>query len=374
MTSKRSASQNLAAFGRGRGGRSSFSGVVASVFGCSGFIGRSVVNHLGKVGSQVICPYRCDPYNVRDLKVMGDLGQILYTPFHLMDDDSIMKAMKHSNVVVNLIGRDFETRNFSFQQVHVEGAARIARLAREAGVERFVHFSAMNASLRPDEKLCKGGSSFLRSKAEGERAVLEQFPTATIVRPADVYGQNDHFLTMYANLRWRAWKMLTTRSVALPLWRGGKETFKQPTYLSDVAKAVVAAIKAPGTAGRVIELAGPDRMRLDHLVDFHLQTMRYEPYQYTFEPWLGLNNPLFALKMQALKLIRPHKRQVSWERLDRECYSDTLTADSLRYENLNIVPERLEDRLHFEIKHFRRFGYYWASLGEFPTPAPPPYV
>ncbi len=28
--------------------------------------------------------------------------------------------MQHSNVVVNLIGREFETRNFSFQDVNVE--------------------------------------------------------------------------------------------------------------------------------------------------------------------------------------------------------------------------------------------------------------
>ena len=123
--------------------------------------------------------------------------------------------------------------------------------------------------------------------------VLSEFPNATIVRPADVYGQNDRFLHMYANLRWRAWKVFTSHQLAMPLWRGGKETFKQPTYLSDVAKAVVATLRAPGTAGRVVELVGPDRMRLDHLLDFHLQTLRYEPYQYTLDPWLGLNNPLY---------------------------------------------------------------------------------
>ena len=38
----------------GPGGRSSFSGVVATVFGATGFLGRYVLNRLGKVK----CPYK----------------------------------------------------------------------------------------------------------------------------------------------------------------------------------------------------------------------------------------------------------------------------------------------------------------------------
>jgi len=45
---------SLSALKRGTGGRSSFNGIVATVFGATGFVGRYVCNRLGKIGSQVI--------------------------------------------------------------------------------------------------------------------------------------------------------------------------------------------------------------------------------------------------------------------------------------------------------------------------------
>lgn len=52
------------------------SGITATVFGCTGFLGRYVVNALAKQGSQVVIPYRCDDVDMQHLRVMGDLGQV----------------------------------------------------------------------------------------------------------------------------------------------------------------------------------------------------------------------------------------------------------------------------------------------------------
>jgi len=83
------------------------------------------------------------------LKLAGDLGQVLFQPYHLNDEDSIRKAVKYSNVVINLVGRDWETKNFKFNDVHVDGAKRIARISREMGVERLIHVSALNVDPLP---------------------------------------------------------------------------------------------------------------------------------------------------------------------------------------------------------------------------------
>lgn len=120
---------NLGELKRGTGGRSSFNGMVVTVFGCTGFLGRYVANKFGKIGSQMIFPYRADHYEALRLRLVGDLGQTLFHFYSLNDINSIKTAVKYSNVVVNLVGRDWETKNFNFNDVHVEGARNVARYA-----------------------------------------------------------------------------------------------------------------------------------------------------------------------------------------------------------------------------------------------------
>ena len=150
---------------------------------------------MGKRGAQIIIPYRCDPddQSLKNLKLMGDLGQILFQPFDLKDPVSIRKAVKYSNVVINLIGRIYETKNFSYHQVHVMGAAEIAKACREHNVERLIHFSTLNVNKDPNQYVFKK-INFNPSKLQGEIAVMEEFPDATIFRPSCVYGKEDDFL------------------------------------------------------------------------------------------------------------------------------------------------------------------------------------
>uniref|UniRef100_A0A452UHL4 NADH dehydrogenase [ubiquinone] 1 alpha subcomplex subunit 9, mitochondrial n=1 Tax=Ursus maritimus TaxID=29073 RepID=A0A452UHL4_URSMA len=236
----------------GKGGRSSVSGIVATVFGATGFLGRYVVNHLGRMGSQMIVPYRCDPYDTMHLRPMGDLGQIIFLEWDGRNKDSIRRAVKHSNVVINLVGREWETKNFDFEDIFVKIPQAIAQVSKEAGVEKFIHVSHLNADI-------KSSSRYLRNKAVGEKEVRDAFPEAIIIKPSDIFGREDRFLNHFANTRWFG---------GVPLISLGKETVKQPVYVVDVSKGIINAIKDPDSRGKSFAFVGPSRYLLFDLVQY----------------------------------------------------------------------------------------------------------
>ena len=71
---------------------------------------------------------------------------VALSDFDVRDEALVRKAVSQSNVVINLIGAEFETARFSFEDVHVTAARRIAEISKAAGVERLVHISCLGAS------------------------------------------------------------------------------------------------------------------------------------------------------------------------------------------------------------------------------------
>ena len=53
---------------------------------------------------------------------------------------------------------------YKFPDVHNKAAGTLARIAREMGVEKYIHFSAMNVNNELPTHYIPGGSRFLRSK------------------------------------------------------------------------------------------------------------------------------------------------------------------------------------------------------------------
>lgn len=84
---------------------------------------------------------------------------------------------------------------------------------------------------------------------KGELAVREEFPEAVIMRPSDIYGSEDRFLTYYANL-WRR------QATGMPLWKKGEQTIKQPVFVSDVANGILSIARNPDTNGQTYQAIG----------------------------------------------------------------------------------------------------------------------
>jgi len=217
--------------------------LVATVFGCTGLTGTYVTNLLARMGTQVVVPYRGDGQNVRDFKLMGDLGQIVPLPFDLYDRESIVRTVARSNVVINLIGVPSESRNWSFHDVHVKGASRLDKICKEAGVQRFIHVSALGAHPKSE-------SLFLRTKYEGEEAVRDYYPDATILRPAHIFGDNDRFVVRFFKLIWRLGRRF-------PVIYNAQAKI-QPIYVEDVARAILHSITTEGHEGNTYHLGGPE--------------------------------------------------------------------------------------------------------------------
>jgi hypothetical protein len=52
-------------------------------------------------------------------------------------------------------------------KIHFIGPRTIARIAKECGVERMIHVSALNATEKPEPLMLKEGSKFLSAKWRG---------------------------------------------------------------------------------------------------------------------------------------------------------------------------------------------------------------
>jgi NADH dehydrogenase (ubiquinone) 1 alpha subcomplex subunit 9 len=98
-----------------------------------------------------VIPYRGEESSYNHLKVMGDLGQIVPLKWDFRDKDTIRRAAAYSNVIINLTGSRWDTRNFTQRQAHVDSARAIAEVAKELDVERFIHVSALGADICPSE-------------------------------------------------------------------------------------------------------------------------------------------------------------------------------------------------------------------------------
>uniref|UniRef100_H3BG24 NADH dehydrogenase [ubiquinone] 1 alpha subcomplex subunit 9, mitochondrial n=2 Tax=Latimeria chalumnae TaxID=7897 RepID=H3BG24_LATCH len=289
----------------------------------------------GRIGSQVVIPYRCDQYDAMYLRPMGDLGQLTFLEWNSWDKDTIRRAVEHSHVVINLVGREWETRNFRFEDVYENIPREIASAAMKAGVEKFIHISHLNADM-------KSPSKYLRIKAVGEKVVREEFPDAIIIKPAEIFGREDRFFNHFANIRWFGG--------GVPLISLGKQTVKQPVYVVDVAKAIINAIKDPDTKGKTYAIVGPNRYLLHDLVEYM--------YAVAHRPFIPYPVPRSFYHLVARFFeMNPFEPWTSRDKIDRFHTTDKKFPDLPGLEDLGIIPTSVEQKAIEVLRRHRRYRW-----------------
>lgn len=223
---------------------------VATIFGGSGFVGRHAVRALAQKGWRIRSASR-RPDLAGYLQPMGDVGQIMAVQANLRDEESLRRAVAGAEAVVISVGVLANSGRQTFEALHAKGPGLIAKAAREAGVKRLVHISAIGADAHSN-------SQYARTKAEGEAAVLAEFPEAVILRPSIVFGPEDSFFNRFASM--------ARIAPLLPLIGGGRTKF-QPVYAGDVGSAVAAVLDGGGTPGAIYELGGPETLTFRELLD-----------------------------------------------------------------------------------------------------------
>lgn len=234
---------------------------LVTIFGGSGFIGRYAARQLVKKGWRV--RVACRHVNLAaDVRLAGAPGWVDIVQANVRNRESVARALDGADAVVNLVGILFEKGSQTFESSQRDGAALVAEVAAERGITRLVQMSAIGA----DES---ARSVYARTKAEGEAAVREHVPTATILRPSVVFGPEDALFNRFAAL---ASAPVMHFLPMLPSIGGGATRF-QPVYAGDVAEAIAIAVDNPDTAGKTYELGGPRTYTLNEIYDVVLKTI-----------------------------------------------------------------------------------------------------
>ncbi|MGV3551339.1 complex I NDUFA9 subunit family protein [Rhizobium sp.] len=213
---------------------------LVTVFGGSGFVGRHIVRVLAKRGYRIRVAVR-RPDLAFHLQPLGNVGQIAFVQANLRYRNSVEAAVRGSDYVVNCVGILHEAGRNTFDAVQDFGARAIAEACRNAGV-KLTHISALGADIDSE-------SSYARTKAKAEKAILSLLPDAVIYRPSVVFGPEDGFYNKFADM--------ARIAPALPLVGGGETKF-QPVFVDDVAEAVARSVDGLVEGGRIYELGGAE--------------------------------------------------------------------------------------------------------------------
>jgi uncharacterized protein YbjT (DUF2867 family) len=221
------------------------------IFGGSGQIGRYLIRKLTKNNIRVTVVTRNIHQKSYIIKTQGNAGYIDIVEANIYDEKKIRNLFSKSDICINLIGILFEKKKGNtFYNIHTLFPSLLSKLAKEYKLKNFIHLSALGINEAIDSKYAK-------SKLEGEKNILHNFPLSTILRPSVVYSVDDNFTTNFMTL--------LNRLPVFPLYYSGKTKFT-PIHCSDLTDVIYETI-TKNINSKIIECVGPEVISFREIIE-----------------------------------------------------------------------------------------------------------
>jgi NADH dehydrogenase len=255
--------------------------------GATGNVGSALLRRLTADGQRVRClvrdPRRLGPERVRVQIALGDLS----------DPGSFRNAMRGVKTVIHLAAAIRDQPRGSIEELNGVATYRLVHAAERAGVERFVFFSAMGASLHAPMR-------FFRAKALAEGAVHDSSVPSTVFAPSIVYSPHDYWVGLMERL---------TLLPAVPISGSGRAAY-QPIWAEDVVDCVMAALRSGGDAAERYELAGPETLTYDDIARVLLRSLGRR------RRLLHVPLPLVHTTLKAVQAVMGTAAPATWDEVE----------------------------------------------------------
>jgi len=275
------------------------------VTGATGYVGGRLVQRLVDEGRPVRAL-------ARDPSHLEPVGGVEVARGDLLSGEGVDAALEGVDAAYYLVHSMEAAADGDFGARDRQAAETFAGAASRAGVERIVYLGGIAPSGED------GPSAHLGSRLEVEQILLDSAPAATALRASILIGAQSSSFRMLVRLVERL------RVLPLPGWRD-KRT--QPIAERDAIEFLARTPQVPASAGRSLDIAGPDVLSYGQLVAGIAEAMGVgrAPLGLPCSLTPAASAVVSAVTDQPLELVRPLMESLERDLLPR----DALEAPAL---------------------------------------------